>query len=77
MRAGGTRERLGSDDVDDAAPAAGAELHRAVLEREQGVILAAAHVEAGVEVRATLANDDLAGVDQLATEALHAEALGV
>jgi hypothetical protein len=30
-----------------------------------------------VEVGATLADDDLAGVDELTTEALHAEALRV
>jgi hypothetical protein len=30
-----------------------------------------------VEVRATLAHDDLAGLDDLSAEALHAEALGV
>ena len=37
----------------------------------------AADALAGVEVGATLPHDDLAGVDELAAEALHAEALGV
>src|SRR5690606_41974902 len=39
--------------------------------------LTAADVRAGVEVRAALAHEDLARVDGLAAEALHAEALCV
>ena len=46
-------------------------------EREQRVVVATADTGAGVEVGAALANDDLAGVDELTTEALDAEALGV
>ena len=46
-------------------------------EREQGVVAAAADVQAGVEVGAALAHEDLAGVDELAAEALHAEPLRV
>ena len=45
--------------------------------REQRVVAAAADVVAGVEVGAALAEDDLAGLDLLAAEPLHAEALGV
>src|ERR1044071_2755883 len=76
------RIRLGSslprrDDVDDATTPPGAELHVARDQREQGVVTAAADAAARVEVGAALAHDDLAGVDQLTTEALHAEALGV
>ena len=51
--------------------------HGARGQREQRVVAAAADVVAGVEVGAALADDDLAGVDQLAAEALDAEALGV
>src|SRR5690242_19756671 len=65
------------DDVDDATPPLGAELHVALDEREQGVVTAATDAVARVEVRAALADDDLAGVDELAAVALHAEALGV
>ena len=69
--------RLRRDDVDDLAAALGAELDRAGDEREQRVVAATADALAGVEVRAALADDDLAGVDDLAAEALDAEALGV
>ena len=44
---------------------------------EQRVVAATADVDAGVEVRAALADDDLAGEDLLTAEALHAEALSV
>ena len=68
---------LGRDDVDDAATPAAAELDRAGDEGEQGVVTAATDVQAGVEVGAALADDDLAGVDDLAAEALDAEPLRV
>ena len=64
-------------DVDDVATAPAAELHRAGDQSEQRVVAAAADVVAGVEVGAALADEDLAGVDLLAAEPLHAEALGV
>ena len=48
-------------------------LHR----RRRAAVAAAADALAGVEVGAALPHDDLAGVDELAAEALHAEALGV
>ena len=67
----------GRDDVDDLATATTTELDRARGEREQRVIAAATHIGAGVEMCAALANDDLAGIDLLATETLHAEALGI
>src|SRR3954465_3002159 len=69
---------LGSrHDVDDLAAALLAELDRARREGEQGVVAATADVDAGVEVGAALADEDLARVDDLAAEALHAEALRV
>ncbi len=58
-------------------PPFGAELDRTGREGEQGVVAAAADVDAGVEVGAALADDDLARADDLAAEALHAEALRV
>jgi len=64
-------------NVDDASAAVRSELNPAGCEGEQGVVLAASHVVAGVEVGAALANDDLAGVDFLAAETLHAQALGI
>jgi hypothetical protein len=66
-----------SNDVHDAAPAAGAEFNGACLKGEQRVIPAAANIGTGVEVGAALADDDLAGLDDLAAEALDAEVLSV
>ena len=62
-------------DVDGLAAALAAELDRTRREREQGVVAATADVDAGVEVGAALANQDLTGADGLAAEALDAEAL--
>src|SRR4051794_3996600 len=64
-------------DRDLAAATAEAEGHRTRDEREQRVVLTPADAETRVEVGATLADDDLAGLDDLATEALDAQALGV
>ena len=64
------------NDVHDATPALGAELDVAADEGEQGVVTATPDTGAGVEVGATLTDDDLAGVHQLAAVTLHAEALG-
>ena len=43
--------------------------------RDRGVVLADADVLAGVDVGAALTDEDLAGLDVLAAEALGAEAL--
>src|SRR3954470_21364422 len=64
-------------DRDLAAPAAEPEGHRAGDEGEQRVVLAAADAQARVEVGAALADDDLAGLDDLAAESLDAQSLGV
>ena len=53
------------------------ELDGACLEGEQRVVAAAADAAARVEVGAALADDDLAGVDELAAVPLDAEPLGV
>ena len=68
---------LGEHDVDDPAAAESAELNVTGGGGEQGVVVAAADVAAGVEVGAALADEDFAGLDQLAAEALDAEALRV
>ena len=76
----GANNRLGDsrvDDVDRLAPTLRAELHGTGDEREMGVVAATADADAGVEVRATLADDDLASVDNLAAETLDAKVLGV
>ena len=65
------------DDVDNLAVATHTELHGAIGEGEQRVILAHADVVARVEVGATLANDDVAGHDGFAAKLLHAEVLRV
>ena len=69
---------FGGVDVDEAAALA------LVLEAddagdlgEEGVVLAAANVGAGLQRRSTLADDDGAAEDSLAAEALDAEPLGV
>jgi hypothetical protein len=64
-------------DVDHAATAAGAEFDLAGAQREQGVVATTTNAVTGVEVSATLADEDLACVDLLAAETLHAEALAV
>src|ERR1700677_3710756 len=47
----------------------------AVGEREQRMVLAHADVFAGMELRAALTHDDVAGFNRLAAENLHAETL--
>ena len=70
------KEALGlcGDDVHAALVTAGV-LDGAVCQGEQGVVLAAAHVLAGVEVGAVLANEDHTGGDDLAGELLAAQTL--
>jgi hypothetical protein len=53
----------------------GAEFNGASCECKQGVILAATNIVTWVEVGTALANDDFAGINQLAAETLYAEAL--
>ena len=65
------------NDVDGLAAALDAELDRTGGRGEQRVVAATADVDAGVEVGAALADEDLAGLDDLAAEPLDAEALGV
>ena len=68
---------LGGHDVDDPAIATSPELDVAGRQGEQGVVPAAPDVDAGVEVSAALADDDLAGVDELASETLDAQTLRI
>src|ERR1700722_13342207 len=68
---------LHGNDADRTPAPPGAELHRTSDQREQRVVLADAHAHAWVKVRAPLAHDDLAGLDNLATEPLDAKSLGV
>jgi hypothetical protein len=63
--------------VDHAATALDAKLNLALDQREQGVVATATDSVARMEVSATLTQDDLARVDLLSTEALHAETLCV
>src|SRR3954469_7985977 len=64
-------------DRDHATPATLAELHDPRALGEDRVVLADADADAGVELGAALAHDDLAAADGLAGEHLDAEALGV
>src|ERR1019366_5390484 len=71
----GASSRL--DDVDRLTSTLLAKLHRTGDEGKERVIATATNAVAGMEVRATLAHDDLAGVDCLAAETLDAKELGV
>ena len=59
---------LGANDVDVLAATLGAELDGTGGQGEQGVVLAAADADARVELGATLADQDLAGADDLAAD---------
>jgi hypothetical protein len=65
---------LGSNDADEFAAFVALNLKYdfAVCRCKQGVILADTHVVAGMEMRAALTNDDIAGFDGFAAEAFHA-----
>src|SRR5262249_33824737 len=67
--------RLRLDDVD--ALALTVERDHAVLEREQGVVLATTHVATGVEACPALPDDDAAGPDRLPAVHLDAQTLTV
>src|SRR6266700_1526195 len=58
-------------------PAPRPELYPAGHEREEGVVATAADADAWVKVRAALAHEDLARVDDLAAVPLYAEPLGI
>src|SRR5438094_5714643 len=76
-RAQPSRERKAwLQNVDQFAALTGAELHLAGGEGEEGVVVAPAHVVAGVELGAPLADDDGARGHLAAVEHLHAQALG-
>src|SRR5699024_11921865 len=66
----------GRNDVHGLAATLGAELDRTGGEGAQRVVAATPHADARVESGAALADQDLAGVDLLATEPIDAETLG-
>src|SRR5690349_20553509 len=74
---GGDRFGIRGDNADRPPPTARPELDSAGNEREKRVVAAAADHDPRVEMRTSLAHQDLAGVDELAAESLHAEALRV
>lgn len=57
--------------------AATLEGHNAIHQRKQGVIVTTAHIVAGVNLGATLTDQDVAGAHDLAAVALHTQALGI
>src|ERR1700720_4360103 len=65
------------NDVHRAATAEASELDLPRDQCEQRVVVTAADTETGVEVGAALPDDNLAGIDILAAEALHAKPLRV
>ena len=68
----------GGNDVDRATVlgALDGELDGAILQREQGMVLATADILAGVELGTALANEDVAGEDELTAVALDAKTFG-
>jgi hypothetical protein len=62
----------GLDYRDNLAATFGAELHFACCQSKQRVVVTATHIVSGVEVSATLANQDFSGLDNLSTETLDA-----
>jgi hypothetical protein len=70
--------KFGRVDIDEAALLALVlEANDAVHLREEGVVLAAAYVGAGLQRGAALTDDDASTEDRLAAEYLHSEPLGV
>ena len=51
--------------------------YRTFAQSEQGVVLAATHVLTGMEVSATLTNQDVARTDEFASKALTTKALSL
>ena len=68
---------LVDEDVHNAASAVRTEFNGAGRKCEQRVVFAAADIGARVEVRSALADDDLAGADNLTAETLDAQTLRV
>ena len=68
---------LDGDDVDDLAATLRTKFNGTLGKSEQRVIAATSDVDAGVEVRSALTNQDFAGFDLLAAIALYAQALSV
>ena len=68
---------VAGDDRDGLAASVVAELHDAIGECKQRIVLGLTDVVAGVETGSTLANNDGSGANIFATEDLHAEALCV
>src|SRR5450631_2915966 len=64
-------------DAHGPAAAVRAERYGAGREREQRVVAATAYADAGVEVRAPLADEDFARVHALAAETLDAKPLSI
>ena len=69
--------RGGNDADETSATALIFELHVAGDEREQRIVFALPDVFSGLVLRAALANDDRARVDELAAEPLYAKPLAV
>ena len=69
------RELLGRNNVNDLATLALTELHAAIGESEQCVVLANAHVLAWVSTGTALADDDGSGADDSSVKHLHTKSL--
>ena len=67
----------GCNDVDDASTPTRAEIDGASGQRKEGVVTAPADILAWVKMGPTLPDDDLASRNNLATEPLDTQPLGV
>ncbi len=74
-REGKLRRLFRGDRIDIDPPSGAIESHVAVNQREDCVIAAKANVLARQKFRAALANNDVAGHDQLAAESFYTETL--
>ena len=75
---GGFRCCFGGRNTDEASTAAAVfELDVAGDQSEERVVLTETHIVAGLVLGAALANQNRAGINQLAAEALHAKPLAV
>ena len=66
---------FGNDRYDALITRALVEIHHAIYESVEGVVLTYAYIGAGVVLRAALANDDVTCDHFLATPNLHTESL--
>jgi hypothetical protein len=66
-----------SNNVDNTAAAGGAELNNTRLQCEESVVFATTNIGTRVKMGSALTHNDFSGVDNLSTETLHTQTLGI